>query len=140
MSRYAKKNYKAEVLAAMPGTVTAMMKVTGLGRACVYYWLAILHKEENAHIGARKRTPGQPATIWHAGPGVDAPPLPPMGCAEYNRRHRKRRAKEEKPFIEARAESLACAEKTIKRGDPYTSCLMACLVKKPAQVREAANG
>jgi predicted ArsR family transcriptional regulator len=81
---------KPQVLAALPGTPTNIAKRTGLVESTIRRHLCTLRDEGQAHIQKRKRTSGQPSSVWVAGPGLDAAPLEQLPPAVSCRKHRER--------------------------------------------------
>jgi predicted ArsR family transcriptional regulator len=118
---------KPQVLAALPGTPTGIAKSTGLVESTVRRHLCTLRDEGKAHIQKRKRTSGQPSSVWVAGPGVDAAPLKQLPGAVSCRKHRARVRK-----------AIAKAEAGAKDDGRYSRHIARHMVKQIAMATRAA--
>ena len=63
----------AEVLAAMPGTSSAIAAKIGVSKLCARTWCERLHASREAHIGGWHvgAKGGRHAPVYHRGPGAD---------------------------------------------------------------------
>ncbi len=68
-----RRDYRALVLAAMPGTSTELMDKTGLSRTTVWRWSNDLHAAGECHISAWTRVEGGGPFMptYSPGPGKD---------------------------------------------------------------------
>lgn len=67
-----KRDNRARVLAAMPGTQAEIRERTGLGLATVSRWCEDLRARREAHVGGWWLHPhgGPVSEVWHPGDGV----------------------------------------------------------------------
>ena len=84
--------YKAQVVAAMPGTVPEITVKCGMTVTTVKRWIRIMRAAGESHIGSWKRCEGSGGfqSIHVLGAGFDAPcRLKPFTGAQYSKRSRR---------------------------------------------------
>lgn len=89
-------NVRELVKAGLPGTPTAVLRKTGLGRTTIWRHITALHEQGECFISGWQRCEyGGPATpIYSPGPGKDKPcTLKPLTEAQKSRRYRRKARK-----------------------------------------------
>lgn len=122
------KSSKQAVLAALPGTPAQIVDRSGVSRATVYHWIAILRAESKCFIKSWRRTSGCAAPYFVAGQGVDAVKPRARTSAEYSHRHYIRhRAALEAELRAARKQARESAARAADRPNTWFSALgVAC--------------
>ncbi len=112
-----------EVLAALPGTIQALIKKTGMSKYSVNRYVNMLYADGKIHLGPYRRVGNWPVRYWVAGEGEDAPKPPASPGKTYSKRSRRKKSAMQAKDEAIRAEALARIAATIRRGDPLVNQL-----------------
>lgn len=119
--------YKAQVVAAMPGTVPEIVVRSGMTESTVKRWICIMRAAGESHIGSWKRSvgPGQFQSIHVLGPGDDAAcKLRPFTVAECSKRARRAgRINGNADAIQARRSAKYYAKKAASAAHDWAAAL-----------------
>lgn len=77
------------ILALLPATSREIREAIGRSPSTTHKWIVRLREDGAMHIGKRRRTKGDQAAVWVAGPGHNAQRLQPISSAQLQRRYRR---------------------------------------------------
>lgn len=119
--------YKAQVIAAMPGTVPEIIAASGMNESTVKRWIRLMRAAGESHIGSWKRSNHQGAfqSVHVIGQGDDAPcrlkPWTMAQCCKRSRRNAKADGRAE--FTQARRSAKYYAKKAAAAPHDWAAAL-----------------